>query len=612
MAVKGEVDVPGVHLPLPAGFLETWSRTRPLTEAREALPFLRREDEVLGAAAMRAAPPTRASFVRTLVRRMAVNAWRIERTHTEIDADGVGTLIYEIEAEGALMYFGVHARPSTGEERPGRLRDDTFDFFGTLMDGPPDAEEVARQEADARARVWRGRTSARCFGWTFANRSVRLFDAVLDALADGRQPDAGKLDSSSGYIVRNAGFYGNGRHGTRAWLTIPDAHPLSYPYHVDLFCLYLWRLASFDVVDEAARKRSDRAATLAPETKRLLGVGNASGIGTVAALVRWPSSLSGYVLAREFPLAVARSKAGPVDTVRARRAVELLERLIRTYRVQPERRHGEFERPRDIAVALDRIVGMARELAESGTLAGEHPARPWLALADAASRTGSREAAELLNAVLIELYAEVADTVGDFLPALMRLRRSVAPEMSVGELQQHLRDRYGWALELDLSAPGARRHFWYRSEENGENRRGERELDPGVEKETFVDVAGAAQSLFQSLAASPADQSVGRFLLGAPEHTMMVSRVQMAAVLPYSEIRANVIDAAFHPCDAIRFFLSVLGIERVDPASVQWVRGVFFQGAPLPADLAAGVEPDWIFPPGPLTDTDRDDERQAA
>jgi hypothetical protein len=191
--------------------------------------------------------------------------------------------------------------------------------------------------------------------------------------------------------------------------------------------------------------------------------------------------------------------------------------------------------------------------------------------------------------LLGELYPDAIEAVTTFIPMLMKRPRDVAPEMPLTQLRTIVDKRFAWALQIDQSADGARYHFWYKSEENGENRRGERDLDPGVEWETFVDVVGAVQALSvaldDALAVDP-NCTVGRFLLDEPDHAMIVSRVQMAAELPYTELCANVIDKEFRPCDAIRFFLSVLGIDLPDPASILWVRGVFFAGAPLATELA--------------------------
>jgi hypothetical protein len=156
--------------------------------------------------------------------------------------------------------------------------------------------------------------------------------------------------------------------------------------------------------------------------------------------------------------------------------------------------------------------------------------------------------------------------------------------------------RYDWALEIDQSSAEARAYFWYRSEVHGENRRGERAIDSGSEKETFVDVAGAVQALYADLRTHPPNMSATRFLIELPYHAHAVSRVQTAARVPYSEIRGNIVDRDFLHMDGIRFLLSMMGLECSHPNNTRWVRGVFLQGAPTPEDILEGCGDGWIFP----------------
>jgi hypothetical protein len=168
--------------------------------------------------------------------------------------------------------------------------------------------------------------------------------------------------------------------------------------------------------------------------------------------------------------------------------------------------------------------------------------------------------------------------------------------MTIADLRLLVETRYSWVLQLDFTRDAARHFFWYRSEENGENRRGERSVDIGVERETFIDVAGSVRRLYDFLQALPEETTVGEFLLGDPEHTLAVQRVQTAEDNPYSEVHADICAEDFLASDGIRTFLAILGLETATPASRRWVRGVFFRGAPLPEDLEQGIEEDWRFP----------------
>ena len=122
----------------------------------------------------------------------------------------------------------------------------------------------------------------------------------------------------------------------------------------------------------------------------------------------------------------------------------------------------------------------------------------------------------------------------------MATRRAVDPFMTLGQLHRILRGRYAWALAVDRSSADSRAHFWYRSEENGENRPGERDVDAGVENETFVDVVGAVQALDRLLERADPAGAVADFLMHEPACCHVVSRVQLAAAFPYTEIRGTI------------------------------------------------------------------------
>jgi hypothetical protein len=503
-------------------------------------------------------------------------------------------MAYDIEAEELRISFGVYVYPPLPVDdsgKPQMFRSMKREFLGILLDGPVDVERFNRERQEFDDRMWRGRSDPTVYGWTIASRGTRSFDQVVQALADGHQPDLDRLDATGGYILRNGGYYGNGRMGTRAWTSYAGTdRALSTPYHVDLFSVYLWRLASFDLAEATARARNPRSATLDPHIKRHLGIGNSSGLGTVAALQRWPGRFAAAMLAREMAFAYVKSRKAPVGPERLQQLGELLFNAAVAYRAAPAVDPALLESRGQVADALMRIHADAEQLSQQAShTAGGYP---WRQLADDAIDYGSGEAVEVLHSLLLELYPEV-DQFDQVVNVGSVRQRLVDPSMTVAELRSILETHFGWALRLDLTSTGKREFFWYRSEENGENRRGERSVDIGVERETFIDVAGTARRLYDFLRGLPDQTTVGRFLLEDPEHSVGVARAQLAADSPYTEIHASVCDADFLASNGIRAFLALLGIELPTPHSGRWVRGLFFRGAPLPEDLAQGIVGTW-------------------
>ncbi|HEY4164029.1 MAG TPA: hypothetical protein VGM59_13270 [Dongiaceae bacterium] len=563
---------------------------------KAALAAMRPPSAIMTVEALRLVKASPFSFVRGLVDRMSDERWQIQRVHCEVDAHGAGLIVYRVRAEGRTLTFATRSVGLEPVERSGRIKDNELDFYGALFDGEVGIEQIKAEAEEQLAKVWRGRTDNSSLGWTFANRSNRSFDYTIDALCRGQQPDVRVLAGNGGYLIRNAGFYGNGRHGCRSWQSFSVNHPLSDPYHVDLFCLYLWRLVGFDFVEMIARARNAEAVTLDSDIKRYIGVGNSSGIGMVAALVRWPHWMSGFCFAREFALTLALTEPGAPPPAQLDMLLRLLDRAHRYYgENDPGIDPSVEDRPR-IGAELLEAKDLVCELRDHGTV--DEKAGPW-PLQDLMSTIRQRflpGTSEQFASLVVETRSDLVKKIRPLQPAAMALRRNTVPDMSLEALRALIKRDYDWALDIDFAEPGARRYFWYRSEENGENRRGERAVDPGLAYETFVDVAGSIQDLYARIAERPSDWTTARYLVDVPDDIYLVSRIQFLAALPYGEIRSNLIDEAFRPSDLIQFYLSVLGMETTDPGNFRWVRGVFLQGAPLPEDVLHGAHRDWSLP----------------
>jgi len=400
------------------------------------------------------------------------------------------------------------------------------------------------------------------------------------------------LGSGTGYVLRNGGYLGSGRQGTISVPGYPQDHPFRHPYFGDLFGLYMVRQVAVDLVNGVARARNPRAPQLSPEIARYIGVGNSSGQGMCVALQRWPEWVATWLLARELALAYAATRRP--DSQSLERLVMLLDRACDYYGSIELQCEDYVVPPKHLAASLAVIRSLL-----SGP--GKVHQDTWGELADRIAATHDLETAEQFNSLLIELYPDFADAVADYVPIGMWQDRDVRPEASVADVQRILSANYGWALRQDLRPSRTRQHFWYHSEDNGEQRRGERVLDPHEDFESFIDHVGLVQHLSCVLATYDRKTPIAEVLVDRPDLFYGLARVQYLAKLPYAEFRENLIHRDFVPAQLIRFFLSVLGMECTTPLSIRYVRGVFFQGAPLPEEIQKGMRQDWRFPVQPRT-----------
>ncbi len=558
------------------------------------LPLLRDPDEIMTPDALSAMKSCALSISRTLLDKMVQERWTISRREIETDPVGNGFAVYDLQANGHEFTLIV-LTSWDGEEKPGRRMDKTADFLASLTRQRADEALVKRELAAMAIPQWGGRTDAASYGWTAANRSPRAFEHTVERLSEGLQPDLDELARNGGYVIRNAGFYGNGRAGAASWIGIDSDHPFATPYHMDLFLVYMWREIGLDFVEAIARRRSHQAVELSPETRLYIGVGNSSGLGMTCALVRWPQWVNIWCLTRELALAYAKTEPPSSVEVQLPLLREKLQRAVRYYREVAGPEHGltsHEELASDLELLLESLEAWVRR-----------PGAPcWLSLCEMTKSSLGPDALEQLNALLIDLYPAASHRLLALIPPAMRQQRKIDPHMTVQELRLLIERHYAWAIHLDRSAPERRWHFWYHSEEAGEQRRGERFVDSGVEFETFVDVIGAVQQLWQHLDGRADDELVARFALQFPDDAYVISRIQFMADKPYGEIRGNLVDREFLPLKVIRFLLTIFGFESGTPRSSAWVRGVLLQGAPTPTEIARGEMRDWMMPVKPAAE----------
>ena len=537
--------------------------------------------------------PTRVSFMRTLVRRMARERWRIERERFNLDADGYGDAVYRVVTPAATLRFVAFSSHLDPSERTDRVIATQWDSTFVLTAAEVDDALVEDYRANVPLQE-----AGRCHPFDLvlsrANRSVRLFEHVVECLADGRQPTFAKL-AGVGYLMRTTAVYGNGKFGVGDFEAVLAGGVFSLPFQAEMLTVYLARLLSFDLVEHIARARApERAVPLAPAVARCLGVGNATGLGMAPFLVTHPRLLDRWIHARELGLARVRAVADATPH-RVERFATLLARAIRhvsQWRTDDTRQSARIE------VLATEIEWLSRwsvnaELARIRT--------PWQAVMRAAESRECAELEEMALSLLLELYPELVDALEESTRADERL--ATAPAMRVHELAATIERDYGWALGFDFDDPKEQHRFWYYSEEKEEPRLGERFSEPGAEREYPLHVARDVCELHRALVAlgpSWRDRSVAELLLERPRYRRTIRRVQSLAGSDYAEIRDNVVGESCLPIDMLRCKLAIFGASKFDPKSDRWTRITLFQGAPLPGELDREDVDDWAFPVIPV------------
>ncbi|MEM9603696.1 MAG: hypothetical protein AAGA11_12595 [Pseudomonadota bacterium] len=547
---------------------------------------LRDPNEVTHLARLGSAHAHRLSFMRVLLRRLKRENWRFSRHRFEIDASGVGRAVYLAAGPERTYALVAFAHDLPDELRSDRVIAEAWDTTFCLHDGVPTDADLDRLAANV-PKQEAGRISGRELSLSRANRSVRLFKTVIDALSRGQQPDADEL-MRVGYLMRTTAVYGSGKFGAADRDAIAGRAEFTSPFQVELLNVYLIRAFTVDLVEHMAMARGgDNAVALDPALRRTLGVGNSTGLGMAPFLVNHPRLTHAWLHARE--TALARVRALPTAT---QQGVETFVQFLRRAQRNADTWHSEHpvQQPKIASLVAD-----LNRLSHHLDSFDWQIAQPWNALWRWAESALGLEGQEQLLALMLEPHGVLVDDLADRLSTAEPFP-ALDARGTVGSLQAFLDTHYAWALSIDHTSDTSRARFWYVSEEKLEPRLGERFDEPGAEREQPLGISWQIRQLAEALAACDPDLPLADFLARHPEHRHTVRRAQLAPQHPYMEVRDNLLDATMLPIDLLRVKLAFFGANRFDPRSDRWLRITMFQHAPYPHELQAGEADDWCYP----------------
>ncbi|SEM63012.1 hypothetical protein SAMN04488077_106150 [Roseovarius tolerans] len=556
-------------------------------ESRNPMPhaaaFRRQPAEVMRLDRMGCSHPTRLSFLRQLLHRIEAEGWVFDRPVWDMDAHGVGRAVYRMRFDGGSLSLVAFAHDLPADQRSDRVIATAWDATFALFDGTPDAADLDRLQANVPLQE-AGRVSPRELSLSRANRSVRLFDHVVERLAAGQQPDAQML-RETGYLMRTTAVYGSGKFGAADRAMIAGRPALSAPFQAEMLSVWLTRAFTVDLVEHLARARGGAAAVpLREDLRRGLGVGNSTGLGMAPFLVRHPVLLNNWMMAREEALARVRAQASADEMTLAgfRATLAAAVQNATDWQSAHPIQQSKLGDLRDGLARLEQFVAEGWDASAP---------QPWDALWHWGQKHLPLEAQEALLAAMLEPHGDLIDGLGQCMQADEEAHFGIDGAMRVAELRAILQAQYDWAIHTDYSDPAHCARFWYISEEKLEPRLGERFEEEGASRELPLDTGRQAAALWQVLQEEDGDAPLARFLLAHPEHRLMLRRVQTTARHPFAEIRDNLIDAEMLPIDLLRCKLAFFGATRFDPRSDRWVRISLFQGAPYPDDLNPGDAP---------------------
>jgi len=548
--------------------------------------FMRSPEKVMRLERMGSSFPTRLSFMRTLIRRMARENWKFERTRREVDKDGYGLSIYAVTTPHRTYSLVAFTQKIPDEMRTDRVIAEVWDATFNLFDGVPTQEDIDYL-ANNTPKQEGGRYRPSELALARANKSLRVFKNAVDSLSKGHQPDIDLL-TSVGYLMRTSAVYGSGKFGCADRAKIADREECKAPFQMELLTVYLIRWFTIDSVEELAKERGGKKAVkLDKTTRQFIGVGNATGLGMAPFLLKHPALIHNWVVAKETALARVRSIETPIEgTLKV-----FLKSLLQVSQHVDEWNVEDTVQAARISCLTDEIQSLRIWCEDEFNISRPYP---WNGIYQFVEDNFSLECQEMVVSLIIEPHGSLVDDLAETMST--NLIPKFNADMSLAQLKEVVEDSYQWATSIDFSLKESQHHFWYYSEDKLEPRFGSKGIDDGVEQEMPLAIGRDVSQLNKVLSSTSNDISISEFVMMYPEFRHIIRRIQNTFVRPYSEVQDNLLSESMRPLDLLRFKLAFFGASKFDPKSDLWTRISMYQGAPMPDQLSEPNHDCWSFP----------------
>ncbi len=536
---------------------------------------LRDPNRIMRLCQMGAAFPTRLSFLRILLRRLIQESPTVDEPVWDMDGSGFGHAVFSVAFGGNDYSLIAITQPLAPEDRTDRVIAEKWDAAFVLFDGIPSAQDVDRIRKNAPLQE-AGRFGPSDLCLSRANKSVRLFDAIIDAQNTG-QPLPEDEIRKVGYLMRTTAVYGNGKFGLADRATYADRPAMNAPFQAEMLTVWLIRHFTHRLIEHLS------GAPLPVELRRTLGIGNSTGLGMAPFLVSHPLLLHSWVACRETAFARVRQ-----EEVSPTAAADLLANAKRIAQHLEEWNVPDAKAQASVVETRGHWQNLISDMTVDGLQSPDALHTIWQR-----SRDLSAEVEELSLAWMTESFPDAVDGLAECLANPFHPELNAT--MDCADLLAGINEHWPAVCEMDFTQADAIAQFWYVSEAKQEPRLGQRATDPGSDLESPLDVARRVQQLRCDLGQQQGP--VWKFLLDHPEHRDATRRVQALMSNVYSEIRDNLICADTAPIDMLRFKLAMFGATKFDPKSSLWTRITMFSGGPLAEEISEGTAVDNTWMP---------------
>ncbi len=524
------------------------------------------------------------SFLRSFLNEF--KDWEYKRDLFNLDKFGYGEAVYSFRKDKRTYSLVCFANEIKDNERSDRVIATKWDAAFTLHDGVPTQKDIDRLKNEVPKQEV-GRLSFKELTLSRANKSVRVFNHVVEKLSQGKQPDL-ELLSKVGYLYRTTAVYGSGKFGLADRFRIKNREEINGPFRLEMMLVYLVRQFTFDQVNYVAHhKNPSKAVKLDKKICKNLGIGNSTGLGMAPFIVNHPTLLNNWVLSRE----IALKKIREIKTVKKKESDLFIDCIKKSLtNITSWNTDSEYQQIK-IKNLLKDIKKFIKFIDKSFDFEDKYPFNKiylWL------ENEVCEECIEYVVSIMMEPYNEITTPLTAQMSSEEDKYFTIPSSRSLKELRNIIEKKYSNILKINFDKKKNTQNFWFISKNKEEPRLADRFEESGSELEQPLAIARDVKKLYEKLLNTTNISTVAEFLSKNSELRHIIRRVFIVEKFPYSEIQDNTIGKNIMPIDMLRLKLSFFGALKFDPRSDKWLRICMFQGAPLPDELK-NYDEQWVY-----------------
>ena len=524
------------------------------------------------------------SFLRSFLNEF--KDWDYSRDLFNLDKDGYGEAVYSFKKKNRVYSLVCFANQIKDEERSDRVIATKWDAAFTLHDGVPSKGDIERLKNEVPKQEV-GRLSFKELTLSRANKSVRVFNHVVDSLSEGKQPDL-ELLSKVGYLYRTTAVYGSGKFGLADRFRIKNREEINGPFRLEMMLVYLVRQFTFDQVNHVAHHKNPKTAVkLDKQICKNLGIGNSTGLGMAPFIVNHPTLLNNWILSRE----IALKKIREIKDVQEKDAELFIDCVKKSLtNITSWNTDSEYQQNK-IKSLLKNIRNFIDYIENNFDFKTEYPFNKiylWL------EQNVCEECIEYVVSIMMEPYNNITDPLVSNMSSDEDKYFNIPTNRTINELKEIIEKKYTNILDINFDQKESQQNFWFISKNKEEPRLADRFEEHGSELEQPLAIARDIKKLYEKILSENENLTIAQFLSSNSGLRHVIRRAFIVEKFPYSEIQDNTIGKDIIPIDMLRLKLSFFGALKFDPRSDKWLRICMFQGAPLPTELK-NYDEQWVY-----------------